>query len=209
MIGGVPRVANKTISDVEQGLNRKRAEEYQKTQLDISKTNSQTSASNAYWNSENVQSEIAYRNWQMQQSKNAAAKLKNEQDFKTNFSSAQGNLAKIKAYYSGEGVSAKDYETYKGSATKDIYNALANVGITPGTTIEGTNNTLLDFVRNGGYLDNAEKMNWRNKLSSYEKDSKEYAQANRDFLNASINSVEGLSYDQIQALKLWNEIGTR
>lgn len=136
-----------------------------------------------------------------------------DQLYKINYSAAAGALTQVKQLestgvdLSPEKATGKDYLTYKGKATDAIYKALGNTGITQDTQIpvevngKQTTMGLLDYIRQA--VDPA-------KVQDLGINTTEAADYKRQALNDRINSLGSvLTNQQIESLKLWNEIGTR
>lgn len=133
-----------------------------------------------------------------------------------NFSKANANLIGLKNVMQTDDYTdktksiSKTYEDYKVKGMEAITNALSNVGITSATLFGDTGQTVFDYIRAGGNLNDQQKAAFQDKINSTKRGSREEATAKREFLNASINSISHiLLSEQLQALKLWNEIGTR
>ncbi len=212
-------VPRDSVSNIEQGLTRQRELakdqadlQYKDAELNISKFNSQTSRMNA--------NETKRHNLVMEsKTTEDTNRLKQEEQYKINFSKAESNLALIKSAMQVDDYKNKqntDYVKYKKEATDAVYNALGNVGITNATLLpveiagQVANVNLLDFIRNGAALDDNRKNEYVVNMNKVDKDSGEAADLKRQYYNESIYSLGSvLSSAQLEALKLWNEIGTR
>ena len=212
-------VPRDSVSNIEQGLTRQRELakdqadlQYKDAELNISKFNSQTSRMNA--------NETKRHNLVMEsKTTEDTNRLKQEEQYKINFSKAESNLALIKSAMQVDDYKNKqntDYVKYKKEATDAVYNALGNVGITNATLLpveiagQVANVNLLDFIRNGAALDDNRKNEYVVNMNKVDKDSGEAADLKRQYYNESIYSLGSvLSSAQLEALILWNEIGTR
>lgn len=196
-------VPESAVTNIEQGLAREReqeADEMERERIAISQGNLDVSRGS-------LAETKRYHDYLMSQEKINTTKAQNEKTYKENIALANENLVKLKALYDSGGKedAPKDYETYKGAATKAVYNTLNAIGIT---------NEDLDYIRMGGDLSDEDKIDFSLKaqemIDKGKDNTKEFAVLKRDFYSKVINNIaDKLTYQELEALKLWNEVGTR
>lgn len=212
-------VPRDSVTNIEQGLTRQRElakdeadRQYKEQTLGVSTYNAQTSRMNA--------NETRRHNLVMESKTTGEAnKLKQEEQYKVNYSKAESNLALIKSSMEVDDYKNKqntDYAKYKKEATDAVYNALGNVGITNASLLpiemggQQVNVNLMDFIRNGGALEDSRKNQFMIEMNKVDKGSGEEAQLKRQYYDEAIYSLSPvLTSAQLEALKLWNQIGTR
>lgn len=218
-------VPNEVVTNLEQGNDR--TFKMQKESFDQQKAIEDLKLTQQSRNLEAGRLQETIRHNLVMESKQDANSIeaKNQKIYKDSISSASDYLTKLKVFHSSDldnsKLSDKDYATYKGNGIKAADDALSAVGILPSTTVQiqvGDKQgeiPLMDFIRQGANLTEADKMKFRVLENQAQQDSEyakstEWAQAKRTFYDKAIYSLdEFLTYDQLEALKLRNEIATR
>lgn len=202
-------VPNEAVTNIEQGNERtlniekeKNDEAYRVEQL----KNVNDSEANSWANTNETK---RYHDYLMTKDGSDKKQAANEKIYSTNLALANDNLTKLKAFNSkgtDSNLSAKDYAKFKGDGTKAVGKLL---------TVVGLSNSDLDYVREGALLDEKTKSEFKLAKQKADGDSEwaktnEWAQMKREFYNSAIYSLEDkVTEEELEVLKLWNDVGTR
>lgn len=215
-------VPNEVITNLEEGNKRvldvekeKSDELYRVETLKNANDSERISQQNAT-TSRLSQQETARHNLVMESKETGSNNVISPKLYTENYSKGIANLTSLKNIMQNDdymdkskGVS-RDYEKYKKEGTQAALDALGNVGITSATLYGDTGKTVLDYVRNGADLTQAQKNKYLEDLADVKKGSGEEALLRRKFFDDSLGSIKNnLLSEQYEALKLYMEIGTR